>query len=180
MWAKTKMLDTFWLLVASVPTAFYRWGPNLVCYSRPIIYAYLANFVSIGFCVVLWWRKTQILPFFYFGIYWCCQLAAVWESWTRLHNYKSSPIQRYQNRFCTPTSSWRNRAHNVWRSKAWRTNRHTDRQKTQRFWTPRRRAKSEPYQTWHGDRGPRARFCTSKPLVVWGTISPLGGAESLG
>ena len=27
---------------------------------------------------------------------------------------------------------------------------------------PRRHAKSEPYQTWHGDRGPWARSCISK------------------
>ena len=47
------------------------------------------------------------------------------------------------------------------------TSRQTDRQtdsqkKTQRFWPPRRRVKSEPHQTWHGDRGPRARSFTSK------------------
>ena len=41
------------------------------------------------------------------------------------------------------------------------TNRQTDK-KTQRFWPPRRRVKSEPHQTWHGDRGPRARSFTSK------------------
>ena len=45
-------------------------------------------------------------------------------------------------------------------------NRQTNRQKTQRFWPPRRRVKSEPHQTWHGDRGPRARSCTSK--TFWG------------
>jgi len=33
------------------------------------------------------------------------------------------------------------------------TDRQTNRQKTQRFWPPRRRLKSEPHQTWHGDRG---------------------------
>ena len=42
------------------------------------------------------------------------------------------------------------------------TDRLTNKQKTQRFWPPRRRVKSEPHQTWHGDRGPRARSCTSK------------------
>jgi len=47
------------------------------------------------------------------------------------------------------------------------TNRQTDRQtKTQRFWPPRRRVKSEPHQTWHSDRGPRARSCTSKIFEV--------------
>jgi len=40
-------------------------------------------------------------------------LATVWQSWTWVHNYKPSPIQRYQNRFCTPTPSWRNRAQSL-------------------------------------------------------------------
>ena len=42
------------------------------------------------------------------------------------------------------------------------TDRQTNRQKTQRFWPPRQRVKSESYQTWHGDRGPRACSCTLK------------------
>ena len=41
------------------------------------------------------------------------------------------------------------------------TDKQTDK-KTQRFWLPRRRVKSEPHQTWHGDTGPRARSFTSK------------------
>jgi len=41
------------------------------------------------------------------------------------------------------------------------TKKQTDK-KTQRFWPPRRRVKLEPHQTWHVDRGPRARSCTSK------------------
>ena len=45
------------------------------------------------------------------------------------------------------------------------TNRQTDK-KTQRFWPPRRRVKSEPHQTWHADRGPRARSCTSETFAV--------------
>ena len=44
------------------------------------------------------------------------------------------------------------------------TDRQTDRQKTQRFWPPRRRVTSEPHQTWHGDRGPREGSCTLKHL----------------
>jgi len=42
----------------------------------------------------------------------------------------------------------------------------TIKQKSQRFWPPRRRVKSKPNQTWHGDRGPRVRSCISKTLVV--------------
>jgi len=41
------------------------------------------------------------------------------------------------------------------------TEKQTDK-KTQRFWPPRRRAKSKSHQTWHDNRGPRARYCTSK------------------
>ena len=37
---------TFW--GAPVSTPFHWWGPNLVCYSRPAVYAYTPNFVSIG------------------------------------------------------------------------------------------------------------------------------------
>jgi len=60
------------------------------------------------------------------------------------------------------------------------TNKQTDRQKIQRFWPPRRRVKSEPHKTWNGDRGPRARSCTSK--TFWGPthiVSPLRSAEYL-
>jgi len=48
------------------------------------------------------------------------------------------------------------------------TDRQTDKQtqKSRRFWPPRRRVKSEPHQTCHGGRGPRARSCTSKILRV--------------
>jgi len=39
-------------------------------------------------------------------------------------------------------------------------------EKTQRFWLPRRLVKSEPHQTWHDNRGPRASSCTSKTFGV--------------
>ena len=75
------------------------------------------------YSVDLWLRtKTiQFVPFLEFGILWCRQLAAIWESWTRMYKYKPSPIQRYQNRFCTRTSLWQNQVHNLWHSKAWWT-----------------------------------------------------------
>ena len=38
--------------------------------------------------------------------------------------------------------------------------------KTQRPWSPWWRAKSEHHQTWHSDRGPRSRSCTSN---FWGS-----------
>jgi len=89
------------------------------------------------YSVALWWRKTpKIYHLIDFGILWCRQLAAIWESWTRVHNHKSSPIQWHQNCFCTVTPSWWNCAHKIWCSNAWRTNRQTDRQKTQCFCHP--------------------------------------------
>ena len=48
------------------------------------------------------------------------------------------------------------------------TDKQTYRQKTQRIWPPRRRVKSEPHQTWHGGRGPQARYCTRK--TFWGSM----------
>ena len=114
------------------------------------------------YSVTLCWRKI-FLPFF--GLRHLV-LSPIGNSLTKLvHNYKPSPIQRHQNRFCTPT-----RLH----SEIWRTisdvqkrdeqiDRQTEKQtKTQRFWPPRRRVKSEPHQSWHGDRGPRARSCIPK------------------
>ena len=90
------------------------------------VYAYVPNLVSIG----LFYRPLAAKPpnfdTFWFGIFWCCQLAAVWESWTRVLNYKPSPIRRHQNCFYTPTASWRNRKQKLRRSKAWRTHRQTN------------------------------------------------------
>ena len=45
------------------------------------------------------------------------------------------------------------------------TNKQTFRQKTRSFRPPRRRVKSKPHQTWHGNRGPRARSCISKTFL---------------
>jgi len=62
-----------------VPTPFYWWGPNLVSYSRPTVYAYTPDFVSSGalcrplaartpnftilltsaFCSVASWRQSE-------------------------------------------------------------------------------------------------------------------------
>ena len=35
-----------------------------MCFSRPTVYAYVPNFVSIVYSVALWGQKTQFLPFF--------------------------------------------------------------------------------------------------------------------
>jgi len=62
-WPKTTILGKFFnILGTPVPTPFYRWGPNLVCYSRFTVYAYLPNFVSIG--LFSGGENPQFLPFF--------------------------------------------------------------------------------------------------------------------
>jgi len=126
-WPKTTIFDFFG---APVPAPFNLWGPNLVCYRWPTAHVYVSKFVSIGlfYRVYSGGEKPQFGPFFGLWHLVCRQLAAIWESWTRVHNYKPSLIQRHQNHFCIPTSSWWNRAHKLWRSKAlrtekaWRTN----------------------------------------------------------
>ena len=83
------------------------------------------------YSVALGRRKPQFLPFFGLRHLVMSPIrSSLIESWTWVHNDKPSPIQRYQNRFCTLTPSWRNRVHNLWRSKAWRTNRQTDKNST--------------------------------------------------
>jgi len=62
------------------------------------------------------------------------------------------------------------------------TDRQTDGEtKTQRFWPPRRRVKSEPYQTWHDDRRPPAHSCPSETFGdLTHSKSFAAGAENLG
>jgi len=60
------------------------------------------------------------------------------------------------------------------------TDKQTDKQKTQRFWLPWRRVKSEPHQTWHGDRGPRVHSCTSETVGGLTHSFAARGTEKLG
>ena len=61
---KNNFAQILTFLRAPVPTPCYRWGPNLVCYSRPKAYAYVPNFVLIGlFCRPLA-AKNPIFLFF--------------------------------------------------------------------------------------------------------------------
>jgi len=75
------------------------------------------------YSVALCWRKTPI-----FAVFWTRHLvlSPTGSSLTKLNTgaqLQTSPIQRHQNRFCTPTLSWQNRAQILWRSKAWWTKR---------------------------------------------------------
>jgi len=146
-----------------VSTPFYRWGPNLVCYSRPAVYAYVPNFVSISlFCRPLAAKNPQFLP--YFGLRHLV-LSPIGNSLTKsntgaqLQTFPYPTVLKsflYSNAVMAKSGAQSLTFKRV-------TNKQTDK-KTQRFWPPRRRVKSELHQTWHGDRGPRSRSCTSKTV----------------
>ena len=144
-------------------------------YSRPTVYAYVPNFVSIGlFCRPLAAKNPKFLPYFchilpYFGLRHLV-VSPIGNRLTKLNT--GAQLQT----FPYPTVSKSFLYSNAFMPKSGREsltfksvmNRQTDRQtkKTQRFWPPRRRVKSEPHQTWHGDREPRTRSCASKTFGV--------------
>ena len=137
-------------------------GPNLVCYSRPTVYAYVPNFFSIGYSVALCWRKPPI-----FAVFWTSAFSGV-------ANWRQSQKVEYR---CTTTNlplsngikivSVLQRLHgkigciisNI-QKRVGQTNRQIKKNST--CLAARQWVKSEPHQTWHGHRGPQARSCTSK------------------
>ena len=132
-------------------------------YSRRTVYAYVPNFVSIGlFCRPLLAKNPQFLWFF--GLRHLV-LSPIGNSLTNLNmgaQLQTFPYPAasksflYSNTFMAKSGAQSLTFKSV-------TNKHT---KTQRFWPPRRRVKSEPHRTWRGNRGPRARSCTSKSFGV--------------
>ena len=138
------------------------------CAIAPMVHAYLPNFVSIGlFCCHLL-AKNRIFP-----VFWTSAFSVV-ANWQQSDNVEHgctttnlslsngikivSVLQRLNGDIGRTISDVQKRDEQTDRQ----TNRQTDKKKTQRFWPPRRRVKSEPHQTWHGDRGPRERSFTSK------------------
>jgi len=133
-----------------------------VCYSRPTVYVYLRNFVSIGlFCRPVAAKNPKFLPFF--GL-WHLVMLPVGISLRKLST--GAQLQT----FPYPSASKSFLYSNVFMVKSGAQtltfksvmDRQTNNKKTQRFWPPRRQVKSEPHQTWHGDSGPRAHFFTLK------------------
>jgi len=132
-----------------------------MCYSRPTVHVYLRNFLSIGL--------------------FCHPVAAKNHNFCRFWTLAFSGVANWQQsekveHMCTTTNlpisngikivSVLQRLHGeIGRtiSDVQKRDEQTDKQtKTHRFWLPRRRVNSEPHQTWHGDRGHRARSCTLK------------------
>ena len=134
-----------------------------MCYSRPAVYAYVPNFVSISlFCRPLAAKKPQFWP--YFGLRHLV-VSPIGNSLTKLNTgaqlqtfpySAASKYFLYSNTFMAKSGAQTLTFKSV-------TNKQTDKQtKNSTFLASRRRVKSEPHQTWHGDRGPRAHSCTSK------------------
>ena len=56
-----------------------------------------------------------------------------------------------------------------------------NKQKTRRFWPPRRRMKSKPHQIWHGDREPRVYVLAPRKLSgLRRIVLPLEGVKIWG
>jgi len=125
--------------------------PNVVCYSIPAVYAYVPNLSQSVYSVALWRRKPQFLPFF--GLQHLV-LSPIGNSLTKLNT--GAQLQTFPYPTASKSFLYSNAFMAKSGAKSLTFKSMTDRQKTQRFWPPRRRVKSEPH---HGDRGPRARSC---------------------
>jgi len=139
----------------------------LVCYSRPTVSAYVPNFVSIGlFFRPLAAKKPQYLP--NFAIFWTSAFSVVanWQQSVKVEHGCTTTNLALPNGIKIISVLQRlhgeiGRTNSDVHKRDGQTNTQTDK-KTQRLWPPWWRVKSEPHQTWHGDRGPRERSFTSK------------------
>jgi len=132
-----------------------------VCYSRPTVHVSCQISSRSVYSVALWLRKPPICAVFgprhlvVSPIVNSLRKLNTGAELQTLPYPTASKLFLYSNTFVAKSGVQTLTFKSV-------TDRQTNRQKTQRFWPPRRRVKSEPHQTWHGDRGFRARSCTSK------------------
>ena len=88
-------------------------GSDLV--HRPTVYVYVPNFVSIGLLCRPLLTKTPNFCHFWISAF---SGVANWQLSQKVEHgctaqIQTFPIKLNQNRFCTPSPSWRNRAHNL-------------------------------------------------------------------
>ena len=156
---------------APILSPLHRSRPNSAHKSSPRVYTYVPNLVPMGLFSCPWDAENcQFCRILNVHMFWWRHLAENRESRTRVHNYKPSPSQRHQRYLDEVVST-----NYVVQQRDGPTNK----QKTQHF-SPQRCAKSEPHQTWHGDRGPRHVLAPLKRFAIRRTVSPLGVAENLG
>ena len=132
-------------------------------YSRPTVYVYLRNFVSISlFCRPVAAENPNFCRF------WTSAFSGVanWQqSETVEHGYTTTnlPLSKVSNKIVSVLPRLHGEIGRTI-SDVQKRDKQTNK-KTQRFWLSWRQVKPEPHQTWHGDRGPRASSCTSKTFV---------------
>ena len=135
--------------------------------SRPTVYAYVPNFVSIGlFCRPLAAKNPQYLPFF--AIVWTSAKSVVanWQQSDKVEHGCTttnlplpngikiiSVLQRLHGEIGRTNSDVQKRDG--------QTDKQTDKKNSTFLAAPAAGEIRAP-QTWHGDRGPRARSFTSK------------------
>ena len=122
-----------------------------MCYSRAAVYAYVPNSVSIGlFCRPLAAKTPNFCSFF--GLQHLV-VSPIGSSLRKLDT--SAQLQTFPYPTVSKLFLYSNAfmAKSIAQSMTFKsvTDRQTDRQKSQRFWPPRRRVQSELHQTWHGD-----------------------------
>jgi len=132
-----------------------------VCYSRPWC-TLMCQILSRVYSVALCWRKPPFCGFF--GLRHLVVSQIIGSSLRKLDMHTQLQTFPY------PTVSKSFLYSNAFMAKSGAQTdvqkRDEQTEKTQRFWPPRPRVKCEHYQTWHGDRGPRARSCISKTFGV--------------
>ena len=133
-----------------------------MCYSRPTVYAYTPNFVSISlFC------RPPLAKNPIFSIFWTSAFSGVanWQQSEVKHGCSTTnlPLSNGIKIVAVLQRLHGEIGHTI--SDVQKHDEQTDKQ-IQRFWPPRRRVKSKPHQTWHGDRRARAHSCSSKTFGV--------------
>ena len=114
------------------------------------------------YSIALCWRKPQFLPFFWASAF---SVVANWQHSDKVEHRctyttnlpLSNGIKKflYSNAFIAKSGA---KSLTFKSASNEQTCRQTKRQKTQRFWPPRRRVKSEPHQTCHGDKRTSSMF----------------------
>jgi len=117
------------------------------------------------YSVAVWRRKIPI-----FAVFWtsACSGVVIWQQSEEIE-YGCTTANIPLSNGIKIVSVFQHYLHEIVRtiSDVQKRDEQTDKRakKTQRFWPPRWRVKSEPHYTWHGGRGPRARSCTSETFV---------------
>ena len=180
-WPKTIILGKFWLLGGLLYRSTFTDEGQIWCAIADPWSTHMCQISSRSvYSVALCWRKTPM-----FALFWTSAFSGV------TNKQQSEKVEHRCTTTNLPLSNGIKivsvlqglhdeigRIISDFQKRDEQTNRQP--KKTLTFLAATAAGKSEPHQTWHSDRGPRARSCTLKAFGVWRTVSPLGGAENLG